>query len=149
MKGEIIPSEAATLAYAERGPLKGTPEPTGLPPCTGLEHGGWRQQWHPEEARRNAVASNLSRPDAQRFAQEPPPHGACWPDVAHEAEVTFVYAKEPHEPGDHLCLLLAYDAERNKVGCKGLEGWGQSRAGYCEGLFSCPWGLCSASSAAS
>jgi len=37
-------------------------------------------------------------PDAQRFAQEPPPYGAGWPDVAHEAEVIFVYEKEPHEP---------------------------------------------------
>jgi hypothetical protein len=40
--------------------------------------------------------------EAQRFAREPPPCGAGWPEVANEADVIFVYAKEPHEPG-HLC----------------------------------------------
>ncbi len=62
--------------------------------------------------------------EAKRFAQEPPPYGAGWPDVAHEAHVIFVYEKEPHEPGDHFYLLLAYDAERNEVWHKRLERWG-------------------------
>jgi len=63
-------------------------------------------------------------PDAQRFAQEPPPYGAGWPDVAHEAHVIFVYEEEPPEPRAHFYLLLAYDAERNEVGRQRLEGWG-------------------------
>lgn len=61
--------------------------------------------------------------EGQRIAQEPPPYGADWPGVAHEAEVIFVYEKEPHEPGDHFYLLLACDAERNDIGRKRLVEW--------------------------
>jgi hypothetical protein len=50
-------------------------------------------------------------PEAQRFALEPPPYGADWPEVAYEAEVIFVHGSEPDEPGPHFYLLLAYDAE--------------------------------------
>jgi len=32
-------------------------------------------------------------PDTQRFAQEPPPYGAGWPAVAHEAQVILVYGE--------------------------------------------------------
>jgi len=31
------------------------------------------------------LQATYTGPDAQRFAQEPPPYGAGWPDVAHEA----------------------------------------------------------------
>jgi len=70
------------------------------------------------------LQATYTGPDAQRFAQEPPPYGVDWPDVAHEAEVIFVSEKEPHEPGDHIDLLLAYDGERNGIGRKRLVGWG-------------------------
>lgn len=61
-------------------------------------------------------------PEAQRFALEPPPYGADWPEVAYEADVIFVYEKEPHEPGAHFYLLLAYDAARNEIGRKRVGG---------------------------
>jgi len=63
-------------------------------------------------------------PPAQRVDQEPLPFGASWPDVGHKAHVIFVHEKEPHEPGGHLHLLLAGDAERNEIGQKRLVGWG-------------------------
>ncbi|MFW6116305.1 MAG: hypothetical protein ACOC6F_01130 [bacterium] len=63
-------------------------------------------------------------PEAQRFALEPPPYGAGWPEVADEAEEIFVYEKEPPEPGAHFYLLLAYDAEQNEIGRKRVTGWG-------------------------
>jgi len=69
-------------------------------------------------------------PEAQRVDQEPLLFGAGWPNVAHNAHVIFVHAKEPHKPGDHFYLLLAYDGERNEVGRKRLVGSGQSREGY-------------------
>lgn len=62
-------------------------------------------------------------PEARRFALEPPPHGAGWPEVAYEAEVIFVYEKEDNEPGAHFYLLLAYDSEKNEVGRKRLQTW--------------------------
>jgi hypothetical protein len=52
-----------------------------------------------------------------------PSHGAGWPEVTYEAETIFVYEKEPHEPGAHFYLLLAYDAEANAVGRKRVTGW--------------------------
>lgn len=61
--------------------------------------------------------------DAQRFALEPPPFGAGWPEVAYEAETIFVYEKEANELGEHFYLLLAYDAEQNEVGRKRLQTW--------------------------
>ncbi len=39
------------------------------------------------------VQATYTGPDAQRFALEAPPYGADWPDVAHGAEVIFVYEK--------------------------------------------------------
>ncbi|MEA3376529.1 MAG: hypothetical protein U9R72_10100 [Chloroflexota bacterium] len=60
--------------------------------------------------------------EAQRFAFEPPPYGAGWPEVADEADVIFVYEKEPHEPGAHFHFLLAYDAEGHEVGRKRVAG---------------------------
>jgi len=62
--------------------------------------------------------------EAQSFALEPPPLGADWPEVAYEADVIYVYTKEPHEPGPYFVQLLAYDAEGNEVGRKKLGGWG-------------------------
>jgi hypothetical protein len=61
-------------------------------------------------------------PEAQRFAREPPPYGAGWPEVADEARVIFVYIKEPHEPGAYFVLALAYDADGNEVGRKRIGG---------------------------
>jgi hypothetical protein len=61
-------------------------------------------------------------PEAQRFALEPPPCGAGWPEVAYEAETIFVYESEPHEPGAHFYLLLAYDSAGNEVGRKRVGG---------------------------
>jgi hypothetical protein len=49
-----------------------------------------------------------------------PTYGASWPEVPYEAETIFVYEKEPHEPGAHFHLLLAFDAEGNEVGRNGL-----------------------------
>jgi hypothetical protein len=46
--------------------------------------------------------------------------GAGWPEVAYEASTIFVYEIEPHEPGAHFYLLLAYDEEGNEVGRKRL-----------------------------
>jgi hypothetical protein len=60
--------------------------------------------------------------EAQRFALEPPPYGAGWPEVADEAAVIFVYEKEPYEPGAYFVLLLAYDAEGNEAGRKRIAG---------------------------
>ena len=62
-------------------------------------------------------------PEAQRFALEPPPFGAGWPDVADDAETIFVYVSEPHEPGHCFVPLLAYDAEGIEVGRKKLDAW--------------------------
>ena len=45
--------------------------------------------------------------EAKRFAQERTPYGEGWSELAYEAETIFGYEKEPHEPGEHLCLLLA------------------------------------------
>lgn len=59
--------------------------------------------------------------EAQRYALEPPPYGAGWPEVAYEADVIFVYEKEPHEPGPFFYQLLAYDADGNEVGRKKRE----------------------------
>jgi hypothetical protein len=59
-------------------------------------------------------------PEAQRFAQEPPPFGAGWPGVADIAATILVYEAEPNEPGPRFCLLLAYDAEDSEVGRKRL-----------------------------
>ena len=64
-------------------------------------------------------------PEAQRFAQEPPPYGAGWPEVAYEAHTIFVYVSEPGEPGHHFVQLLAYDADGNEVGRRQVGGWGQ------------------------
>jgi hypothetical protein len=64
-------------------------------------------------------------PEAQRFAQEPPPYGAGWPEVADIAETIFVYESDPHEPGPQFYLLLAYDVEGSEVGRKRLGGWGR------------------------
>lgn len=66
------------------------------------------------------------RAEAQRFAQEPPPFGADWPDVVGIAETIFVYESQPHEPEPHFYLLLAIDAEGNEVGRKKLAGWDRS-----------------------
>ena len=63
-------------------------------------------------------------PEAQRFALEPPPYGAGWQEVADEAHVIFVYAKEPHEPGAYFVLALAYDVDGNEVGRKRIGGYG-------------------------
>jgi hypothetical protein len=60
--------------------------------------------------------------EAQRFALEPPPYGAGWPEVADEAETILVYESEPSDPGHQFVLLLAYDAEGNEVGRKQLGG---------------------------
>ncbi|MEA3376772.1 MAG: hypothetical protein U9R72_11325 [Chloroflexota bacterium] len=60
-------------------------------------------------------------PEAQRFALEPPPQGADWPEVADDAEVIFVYEKEPHEPGARFYILLGYDAEETAMGWKRVE----------------------------
>jgi hypothetical protein len=66
------------------------------------------------------LARTHTGPEAQRFAEEPPPYGAGWPDVADIAETILVHASEPHEPGPHFHLLLAYDGEGNEVGQKTL-----------------------------
>jgi len=58
--------------------------------------------------------------EAQQYALEAPPYGAGWPEVAYEAAVIYVYAKEPYEPGVYFVLLLALDAEGNEVGRKRL-----------------------------
>lgn len=55
-------------------------------------------------------------PEAQRFALEPPPHGADWPEVAYEVEVIFVYEKKPT------------NAEKNQVGRKCIRSRGPPRA---------------------
>jgi hypothetical protein len=68
-------------------------------------------------------------PEAQRFAQEPPPFGAGWPEVVDIAETILVYESEPDEPGAHFYLLLAYDAEGNEVARKRLTGWGADAQG--------------------
>jgi hypothetical protein len=68
-------------------------------------------------------------PEAQRFAREPAPYGAGWPEVADIAETILVYESEPDEPGAHFYLVLAYDAEGNEVGRKTLGGWGDGAAG--------------------
>ncbi|MFW6116860.1 MAG: hypothetical protein ACOC6F_03955, partial [bacterium] len=52
-------------------------------------------------------------PEAQGSALEPSPYGAGWPEVADEAETSFVYEEEPHEPGAHFYFPLAYVAEGN------------------------------------
>jgi hypothetical protein len=67
--------------------------------------------------------------EAQRFAHEPAPYGADWPDVADIAETILVYESEPDEPGEHFYLLLAYDAGGNEVGRKRMEGWGNDAVG--------------------
>ena len=64
--------------------------------------------------------------EAQRYALEAPPYGAGWPEIAHEAAVIYVYAKEPHEPGAYFVLLLALDAEGNEVGRKRLGVYNDS-----------------------
>lgn len=56
--------------------------------------------------------------EAQRFAQQPPPFGADWPEVVGIAETIFVYESEPHEPGHHFYQFLACDAEGNEVGAQ-------------------------------
>jgi hypothetical protein len=61
-------------------------------------------------------------PEAQRFAQEPPPYGAGWPEVAYEAQTIFVYVSEPGEPGHQFVQLLAYDAYGDEVGRKKVGG---------------------------
>jgi len=61
-------------------------------------------------------------PEAQRFALEPPPYGADWPDVAYEAETIFVYVSEPSDPGHYFVQLLAFDAEGDEVGRKQFSG---------------------------
>jgi hypothetical protein len=65
-----------------------------------------------------------SRPEAQRFALEPPPYGADWPEVAYEASTILVYVSEPSDPGHYFVQLLAYDAEGREVGRKQLGGFG-------------------------
>jgi hypothetical protein len=50
-------------------------------------------------------------------------------EVADIAETILVYESEPHEPGEHLYLLLAYDAEGNEVGRRKVGGWGDDAAG--------------------
>lgn len=62
-------------------------------------------------------------PEAQRFALEPPPYGAGWPNVAYEASPIFVYVSEPSDPGHYFVQLLAFDAEGNEVGRKQLGNW--------------------------
>jgi len=37
--------------------------------------------------------------EAQRYALEPPPYGAGWPEVAYAGDVSFMYEKDPYEPG--------------------------------------------------
>jgi hypothetical protein len=54
-------------------------------------------------------------PEAQRFAREPAPYGAGWPEVADSAEAILVYESEPNEPGPHFYQLLAYHAEGNEA----------------------------------
>lgn len=61
-------------------------------------------------------------PEAQRFALEPLPFGAGWPEVAYEAETIAVCVSEPGEPSHHFLQLLAYDADGNEVGRKNLGG---------------------------
>jgi hypothetical protein len=67
--------------------------------------------------------------EAQRFAREPAPYGAGWPEVADMAHTILVYESEPDEPGEHFYLLLAYDGEGNEVGRKRVDGWGDDAAG--------------------
>lgn len=76
----------------------------------------------------NAVRllKTYTSPEAQRFALEPLPYGAGWPEVADVAEIIFVYEFEPHEPGAHFYLLLTYNAEGNEVGRKRQAGWDRS-----------------------
>jgi hypothetical protein len=62
--------------------------------------------------------------EAQRFALEPPPYSAGWPDVAFEASIMFVYVSEPSDPGHYFVQLLAFDVEGNEVGRKQLGGFG-------------------------
>ena len=62
-------------------------------------------------------------PEAQRFAQEPPPFGAGWPEVADIAKTIFVYESEPHEPGPQF-QLLASTPEGDEVGRKKMGGCG-------------------------
>jgi hypothetical protein len=62
--------------------------------------------------------------EAQRFVQEPPPHGAGWPEVADVVATIYVYERKPHEYVGPPSLLLAYDAEGNSLGDKAPEGWG-------------------------
>jgi hypothetical protein len=69
------------------------------------------------------VVQSYEGAEAQRFALEPPPYGAGWPEVAHEVDTIFVYESEPHEPGPHFYQLLAFDVEGNEVGRKQLPGW--------------------------
>ncbi|MFO7741899.1 MAG: hypothetical protein R6X31_06255 [Anaerolineae bacterium] len=42
--------------------------------------------------------------------------------MADEADVIFVYEKQPHEPGAHFHFLLAYDAGGHEVGRKRVAG---------------------------
>lgn len=63
-------------------------------------------------------------PEAQRFAQEPPPYGAGWPEVAYEAKTILVYVSEPSDLGHYFVQLLAYDADGNELRYKRI-GRGQ------------------------
>ena len=67
--------------------------------------------------------------EAQRYALEPPPYGAGWPEAAYEADVVFVYEKESHEPGAFFVFLLANDADENQVERKRLGGLRRSNVG--------------------
>jgi len=65
------------------------------PVAPGAVHGGREQGGECRElGEATRVQATYRGPEAQRFAQEPPPYGAGWPDVAHEAEVIFVYEKK-------------------------------------------------------
>jgi hypothetical protein len=81
-----------------------------------------------DRARRMQLQASYRGGEAQRFAQEPAPYGAGWPEVVEIAETILVYESEPDEPGPHFYLLLAYDDEGNEVGRKRLGGWGDDAA---------------------
>jgi hypothetical protein len=75
------------------------------------------------------LLATYTGPEAERFAREPPPCGAGWPEVADMAHTILVYESELNEPGDHFYLLLAYDRDGNELGRKKVLGWDDDAAG--------------------
>jgi hypothetical protein len=68
------------------------------PVAPGAAHGGRERSGECRElGEAKRLQATYRGAEAQRFAQEPPPYGADWPEVADEADVIFAHVSEPHE----------------------------------------------------